>query len=147
MFPELPDLAERGLRDGVGPLYQNAARRGELLLAGRRVSDVNTLLREALERWGAPGLVVADRWREAELREKFEAVGFPFCPLEVRGQGFRDGGTDTRDFRAACLSDGVHPEKSLSAEVCAGGSAHGKRRGGQRETVETDARRAPDASS
>ena len=113
MFPELPDLGERGLRDGVGPLYQNCARRGELLQAGRRVSDVGALLREALERWGPPAVVVADRWREAELREKLETVAFPWCPLEVRGQGFRDGGEDVRDFRASCLSDAVHPSRSL----------------------------------
>ena len=55
MFPELPDLQERGLRDGVGQLYMNCARRAELLQAGRRVSDVGGLLREALDRWGAPG--------------------------------------------------------------------------------------------
>ena len=113
VFPELPDLHDRGIRDGVGPLYQNCARRGELLQAGRRVSDVGALLREALERWGPPGLVVADRWRKDELREKLEAVGFPFCQLEVRGMGFQDGGEDVRDFRAACLSEAVHPKESL----------------------------------
>ena len=30
-FPNEPDLATRGLRDGVGSLYVNAARRGELI--------------------------------------------------------------------------------------------------------------------
>ena len=33
-FPAVPSLAERGLRDGVGSLYQDTARRGELMLAG-----------------------------------------------------------------------------------------------------------------
>ncbi len=113
MFPELPDLQERGLRDGVGQLYMNCARRGELVQAGRRVSDVGGLLREALDRWGAPSLVVADRWREAELREELEKTSFPFCPLELRGQGYKNGGEDVRDWRAACLSDAVHPKRSL----------------------------------
>ena len=67
----------------------NCARRGELLQSGRRVSDVGALLREALERWGAPALVVADRWREAELREELEKTAFPFCPLELRGPGLQ----------------------------------------------------------
>ena len=53
-FPELPSLAERGLADGVGGLYQQMADRGELFQAGRRVSDIPALLRECLERWGRP---------------------------------------------------------------------------------------------
>ena len=54
-FPEIPSLAERGLGDGVGDLYVRMARRGELFQAGRRVSDVPALLREALDRWGRRG--------------------------------------------------------------------------------------------
>ena len=34
VFPENPDLAERGLRDGVGRLYVDMHQRGELLTAG-----------------------------------------------------------------------------------------------------------------
>ena len=52
VFPELPGLADRGLRDGVGGLYADMAARGELLIAGRRVADVGRLLEEALDRWG-----------------------------------------------------------------------------------------------
>ena len=48
VFPELPGLGERGLADGCGRLYLDMAARGELLQAGRRVSDVAALLREAL---------------------------------------------------------------------------------------------------
>ena len=50
VFPELPDLRERGLADGVGALYVRMAERGELLLAGRPVADVRALLGEALDR-------------------------------------------------------------------------------------------------
>ena len=113
VLPELPELGEKGTRDGVGPLYLTMARRGELLQLGRRVSDVGAMLREALERWGPPALVVADRFREGELRQELEAAALPFCPLELRGMGWRDGAEDVRDFRAACLSDGVHPTRSL----------------------------------
>ena len=38
VFPEIPSLAERGLRDGVGSRYQDMARRGELIVRGERVS-------------------------------------------------------------------------------------------------------------
>ena len=113
MFPEVPTLGERGLGDGVGNLYQRMAERGELVQAGRRVSDIPALLAEALSRWGKPVAIVADRWREAELRQHLEAIRFPLAELVVRGQGFRDGGEDVRCFRRAVLGDHVRPAASL----------------------------------
>ena len=112
-FPELPSLAERGLADGVGGLYQQMADRGELFQAGRRVSDIPALLRECLERWGRPVAIACDRWRLAELKQHLEAVQFPLAELVERGQGFKDGGQDVRDFRAAVLGDHVRPSQSL----------------------------------
>ena len=112
-FPELPSLTERGLADGVGDLYRRMAERGELFQAGRRVSDIPALLRECLERWGRPVAIVCDRWRLAELKQHLEAVKFPLTDLVERGQGFRDGGQDVRDFRAAVLGDHVRPSRSL----------------------------------
>ena len=113
VFPTVPTLAERGLGDGVGGLYQRMAERGELLQAGGRVSDISALLAEALARWGRPSAVVCDRWREAEARDALDAVRFPRVELIVRGQGFRDGGQDLRDFRRAALGDLVRPAESL----------------------------------
>ena len=114
VFPELPSLGERGLADGVGRLYLDMAATGELMQAGRRVSDIGALLREALRRWGRPVAIVCDRWRVKELRQVLEAVSFPLGSLVVeRGQGFKDGGQDVRDFRAAVLADQVRPDKSL----------------------------------
>ena len=86
---------------------------GSLLIAGRRVARLGELLREALRRWGIPGVIVCDRWREAELRQELEAVRFPLTSLVIRGQGFRDGAADVRAFRAACLNGQVEPERSL----------------------------------
>ena len=40
VLPETPSLVERGLRDGVGKLYQDCANRGELIQAGHMVSDI-----------------------------------------------------------------------------------------------------------
>ena len=111
-FPKIPDLKERGLRDGVGRAYQLMQDRCELMVSGNRISDVRALLREARERFGKPALVVADRWREAELVDALEAEKFA-CELETRGMGFLDGAADVRSFRAACLTDKVHPVKSL----------------------------------
>ena len=112
-FPEIPGLAERGLSDGVGRLYQRMHDRGELILAGRRVADIGALLTEALARWGRPAAVVCDRWRAAELRELLEGLRFPAAALIVRGQGYMDGGADVRDFRRAVLGDLVRPAESL----------------------------------
>ena len=112
-FPAEPTLAERGLRDGVGGLYAECARRGELLVLGRHSSDVTALLQAALDRFGRPARIVADRWREADLREALEAAGVPLATLEFRGMGFRDGAEDVRGFRRACADRRVVPAPSL----------------------------------
>ena len=112
-FPTIPDLSERGLRDGCGGRYRDMLKRGELILAGGRVADVPALLKEALARWGTPAAVVADRWRIPELADALDAVRFPRSRLIERGQGYRDGGEDVRDFRAAVLRGRVTPTRSL----------------------------------
>ena len=112
-FPESPSLADRGLRDGCGSLYVECARRGELLtLAGRSV-DIPALLAAALDRFGWPARVVADRWREAELRDALDKAAVPRAAVEVRGMGFQDGGEDVRAFRRACAEGRVRPAPSL----------------------------------
>ncbi len=114
VFPANPSLAERGLRDGVGGLYTDMANRGELLVAGDRVSDVGRLLAECVRRWGRPAAVVCDRWREAELRQELTAAQFPSgAAVITRGQGFKDGGEDVRDFRRAVLDGMVVSPVSL----------------------------------
>ena len=112
-FPSDPGLAERGLRDGAGRLYLECAKRGELVTLGGSAVAVAELLALALERFGAPSRVVADRWREAELRDALKAAGVPIAKLVVRGMGYRDGGEDVRDFRRACLEGKVTPTPSL----------------------------------
>ena len=112
-FPHDPPLAERGLRDGVGGLYVECARRGELLTLGQRSVDIATLLRAALDRFGRSARVVADRWRAAELRDALETAGVPPAAFEARGMGYRDGAEDVRAFRRACADGKVTPSPSL----------------------------------
>ena len=112
-FPCAPSLAERGLRDGVGNLYIQCAKRGELLALGQRASDVSLLLAAALSRFGRPARIVADRWREAELRDALTAAGVPVTSLEVRGMGFRDGAEDVRSFQRAMADGRAKPVPSL----------------------------------
>ena len=120
VFPEFPDVRERGLADGVGNLYVRMVERGELLLAGRHVADVRALLREVLDRWGRPGAIVCDRWREGDLHEALDAVRFPWTDVAVRGQGFRDGGEDVRTFRKAIIGGAVLPSRSLLLRAAMG---------------------------
>ena len=74
MFPENPNLVERGLSDGVGELYTRAAALGELHTGGDEISDVEALLTLAFEYWGQPAKIVCDDWRKAELRQSLRAA-------------------------------------------------------------------------
>ena len=112
-FPHDPPLSERGLRDGVGRLYLNCYERGDLILAGARAVDLDQLLRAALDRFGRPAALAADRWRDAELRDVLDKAGVPPASLISRGQGFKDGAEDVRDFRRACLEGKVTAAPSL----------------------------------
>lgn len=112
-FPTHPTLAERGLRDGVGGLYQRCAERGELLQMGGEAVDVPAVIAAALQRFGRPDAVAADRWRAAELYDALNAARVPPAALELRGQGFRDGAEDVRAFRRASLDGRVVPAVSL----------------------------------
>ena len=112
-FPCEPRLAERGARDGVGNLYARCADRGELVTLGGRAVDVKALIALALDRFGEPMAVAADRWREGELIDGLESAGVPQGDLILRGMGFRDGGEDVRLFRRACAEGRVVPMPSL----------------------------------
>ena len=112
-FPAIPGLAERGLKDGVGRLYVKLHDAGELVQTPGRAVDVSALLTLALKTWGTPAAIVSDRWRERDLRQALEAASFPMTALIIRGQGFKDGSSDVRAFRRACLTGQVHPVRSL----------------------------------
>ena len=113
VFPEIPGLGERGLADGVGNRYIRMLERGELIQAGQRVSDIGAMLAEVRRRWGSPGAISCDRWREQELRQELDKAGYSLCPIDSRGQGFKDGAEDVRRFRRACLGGRVTPVESL----------------------------------
>ena len=71
-FPSEPTLEVRGRKDGVGRLYTAGHACGELILCGGAAVSVSELIAAALERFGSPAGVSADRWREAELRDASE---------------------------------------------------------------------------
>ena len=104
-FPREPSLASRALKDGAGSLYQKLADRGELILAGHRVVDVEELLRVALERFGKPSRIVCDDHRYNPLLQALVAAEIPFVPIEKRRMGWKDGTEDLSTFRKAALSE------------------------------------------
>ena len=114
-FGGIPDLRARGRRDNVGGLYADMARRGELLVhAGLRVPDYGAFVGEIVARWGSPSVIVADRYKEPELRDALDAGRMRRgLPLIVRGMGFRDGAEDVRRFRRAVLRERVAAPRSL----------------------------------
>ena len=141
-FPHDPPLAERGLRDGVGGLYVECARRGELLTLGQRSVDIATLLRAALDRFGRPARVVADRWRAAELRDALETAGVPPAAFEARGMGFKDGAEDVRGFRRSCADGRVTPAPLPTTPLRNGRSSNRVRYGWQCQIEQGKPRRA-----
>ena len=112
-FPVEPSLAERGLRDGVGNLYQKMFDRDELVIRGGRAVDLAGVVTVALARFGRPAAVAADRWRVDELADALDKASVPRAALLERGSGFRDGAEDVRGFRRAVLEDRVVPIPSL----------------------------------
>ena len=113
MFAGEPNLARRGTHDAVGGLYQTMADRGELIVTPGRVVQPAALLEAVRDRWGMPAVIVADRYREAELRQALDDVRYPATALLFRGMGYRDGADDVRRFRAKILSGNVQAGRSL----------------------------------
>ena len=104
-FPTEPSIEKRATRDGAA-YYAHLVERGELIQLGRATVPVDEFLQAVLDRFGVPECIVADRWREGELRDAMHACSV-IAPLELRGQGFKDGGEDLRAFRTAMLDGHV----------------------------------------
>ena len=112
-FPSEPGLLARGRADGVDTLYVRMSDRGELVQCGTHAVDLADMLGRVRDLWGTPACIVADRWKERDLKEGLHRANYPRCPYIPRGQGFKDGGEDVAAFRKACLEDYVKPVPSL----------------------------------
>ena len=114
MFPSDPPLDERGRNDAVGDLYLRMARNEELLVSGGKTVHIPDLLAEALQRFGPPDLVVADRYHKGILLDSFKASNVPPVTIEFRGNGWNmDGTEDVYGFQRACLEGKVKAEPSM----------------------------------
>ena len=111
-FPSIPSLKERSEYDGVSDAYCRMFDRGEIVTTEGRTVDVAELLETAIDRFGFPAVIVADRYRAGELMDAMDAVGLDIAYIP-RGQGFRDGSEDARAFKTAVLSDRVKLSPTL----------------------------------
>ena len=66
----IPDPVTRGEQDGHPMLYSSAIEDGGLIIhENRRLPDVPSLMRYALQEFGVPALVVSDRYRKGETED------------------------------------------------------------------------------
>ncbi|MDE0011578.1 MAG: hypothetical protein OXU36_10540 [Candidatus Poribacteria bacterium] len=101
-WPGIPGLDKRSSTDGGLADYRDMHRRKELILQeGRRTVDVGEFLKVCFERWGEPECIVGDRYRESDLLDVVEPLGFSEENenLIFRGMGWKDGGEDVRRFQ------------------------------------------------
>ena len=93
----IPDLVTRGHEDRVGNLYQLAAEDGELMVfGGQRIPDAAGLMWAALQQWGEPAAVFADRWRIGEMEDVAQSCGLYF---EYQHSGGPVGAESVARFR------------------------------------------------
>lgn len=114
-FPDTPDLVTRGLTDGVGDTYQRMFDRGELRLYPGKHTDAKRFvwdLAAELE----PDIVIADRYRRAEVETALDAGGIDWA-MEWRALGSgRHGHADVRATRKAFLAGRVKTLENLVLE-------------------------------
>ena len=109
-----PKISERALADGVSGVYEAMRDAGELVQLGGRVVPIGAFLREAVQRFGKPQAISADRWRAGELEDGVRQAGLSLPEPTWRGQGFKDGAEDIRLFRGAVLDGKVAAPVSLA---------------------------------
>lgn len=108
---DTPDLRTWGKRDSVDDFYERCAKRLELITLPGRVPDLALVIAEAIARYGAPDVVVGDRYRVASLRDAL-AEAEVFAPLELRSLTWVQAGEDVKIRRHA-----ANKEKSAACGV------------------------------
>ena len=112
-FPDYISLEDRGRKDNVGDRYRQMALRGELFTTPGRIVEVPALIREAYKLFGVPAVVCADRWKANELMDALDKAGVPAGMFSPRGEGYKDGGEDSRLFVTAVQTGKVKIAPSL----------------------------------
>ena len=116
-FPDTPGLADRGLSDGVGNLYERMHDRGEVAIYSGRVTPVDGFLRDVAGRLDGEDIIAAgaDRYRKAEALQAMESADVRW-PMQWRGTGASpkaDGSHDVRAFQRLVLTRTLRTSSSL----------------------------------
>ena len=109
-----PVLSERAKADRVPGTYEKMEQRGELVVMGGKVVPIDDFLKECVLRWGPPGAIACDRWREGELIDAVNEAKLRLPMPSWRGQGWKDGSVDIRAFKTELLEGRVHAPQSLA---------------------------------
>ena len=118
-FGGVPDLEARGRGDNVGLEYVTMADRGELeTVPNVRVTPIVEFLTGLASRLAGCHVraVSADRYRQGEAVDAYRTAGIHW-PTIWRGQGFKDGAEDVRDFQRAVGSRHVAELGSLIVQA------------------------------
>ena len=114
-WPQFPELAERGLADGVGNRYVKMQERGELILLGERWADARAFVKHVMDEWLAGvdlRLLISDRYRKEEVAESIGKTQLG-CGLEWRALGRgADGHADVAAFKKAVSTRILRPGNS-----------------------------------
>lgn len=113
-FPASPNLAARGVKDGVGDRYVEMARRGELTTIGDRTVPIKTWIGDVLRLVEGQNIacITCDRFKASELGEALQSAGVRI-PVVWRGQGWRDGAEDVERFRRWVYDERISTPESL----------------------------------
>ena len=114
LCPGIPSIEEQEKRD-LEPIgnYQKLIETGRLVVAeGLRVPNPSTLVEGIYARWGPPQVVIADRFRLAELQD----TSLP-CPLVPRQSRWSEASFDIRALRKMAKDGPLAIEKDSRAII------------------------------
>ena len=102
----VPDIRTRAKRDHVGKVYAAMQREGSLVVQpGRRRPSLVTVIREALQRYGRPRLVVTDFFRLPEVRDALDLARVR-CEVVPRRTQWSHQTEDIRRAQAVVVEEG-----------------------------------------
>ena len=115
--PGVPSVEAQEVRDRVPRnTYQNLVDSGKLMVAhGYRVPPVRLLVEHLTDEWGTPAGMLADRFREPELRDNSKGIN-----IEGRVVRWSEAAADIRSLRRLCRDGGLSCAEDSRDLVAAG---------------------------
>ena len=115
--PGIPSVEAQEVRDRVPRgTYQQLVDGGQLRVAeGYRVPPVRLLVEHLTDEWGTPAGMLADRFRESELRDNSNHIS-----IEGRVVRWSEAAADIRSLRRLCRDGGLSCAEDSRALVAAG---------------------------